>query len=327
MRLYLILISFLLLSCGTTHHYAPISPMVNSKTQGSFSVSYSLSDFQSIAFQLGLYFKLTEQDMIGISSQSFMIPNSISYVRLWDTDSRSGSYQFHINNFVTANHSPTYEFRYATFNDIDKPTQSYEVGLGMYATPLAYKLFGHEFPISFSPILAYQYQGEDLLFQTQYNHGYNRYKTKEILKYRSPSFDYFHNQPIPEGVKLNFEKGEIISANRRLDVYDSWVIKTQSGDSLVISNRDPYVDCFPCTFYRRHLRATLPDSSLGVYWVEYEGWRDYLVLNFEEALSNYHQGRPVDFRAGQDYIQKSINSGRFIIDDLSFSFGVPIEEQ
>ncbi|MCA0445762.1 MAG: hypothetical protein LCH54_06000 [Bacteroidetes bacterium] len=302
-----------------------MKPITNGNSVGSFSLSYSLSDFQTITLQLGAYFRVTEKDMVGISFQNFMIPNSISYLRLWNNEILSGNYQLHINNLLTYNHSPTYELRYAVFNETINPSQSYEVGLGVYSTPFIYALNGQSFPTSFSPILAYRYSGRDFLFQTQYIYNYSQYKTNEILKYTNRMFDYSSNSWIKEGPKLVFENNEIAKFEEVVGKSNSWVMRTINGDSLLLSGSDPYPDCIGCGIRRLRLNETLPSESYKVFWVESAKGGDYIILNIQKAYSDYLEGKQVDLRPGYDYIEQSLKKNRFILDDMSISIGTVIE--
>lgn len=329
MRLVLLLLGCILfLSCGSSHHFAPIRPMTNSNVEGRVSVSYSLSDFHSILMQMGFYFKITDRDMVGFSLQNFVLPNNLSYVRFWEQGNSAGNYQFHINNLLTGNYSPTYEMRYALFNDQREANQSFEMGLGIYATPLLHSLAGHRFPVSFSPILAYQYRGPTIMAQAQYIFNYSRYRTKEILLYQPNEFDYRNNTWQNAGPKLVFESDEIIDIYRQSDLFTTWVIKTSETDSLVLSTRDPYVDCYACWKEKADLSATVPDSTYGVYWVSRNSGGRYLILrNLREALSDYHAGKTVDLRPSQNYVKQSLRSNIFFIDDLSISIGTLLPEE
>ncbi|MFN1834919.1 hypothetical protein AB2B38_006630 [Balneola sp. MJW-20] len=298
--------------------------MTDAKAQGMFSVSYSLSDFQSVAFQLGFYFKITEEDMVGVSSQSLLLPNTFSYVRLWDNSSMAGNYQVHINNLVTANHSPTYEFRTAFYDDTRNPRHSFEAGIGVYSTPLLYGLAGRRIPLSITPVLAYQYRGEEYAFQAQYIHGYSDYKGREILSYTNSVYDYTNNKWIDGGPELIFENHEIRSFEKTDS--NSWIIEKKDGEILTLAESDPFPDCFGCAINAGKLKNTLPDPNYRVFWLNLDEAGGYVILNIGQAYEDYLNGDPVDLRPGKDYLQLSLKKNRFLLDDISVSAGIQIRE-
>jgi len=329
MRVLLLLaICFFFFSCGSSHHFAPMGPMTDSNVEGRISVSYSLSDFHTIVMHMGFFFKVTKQDMLGFSLQNFVLPNSLSYVRFWERGNSTGNYQFHVNNLLTTNYSPTYEVRYALFNDQHDANQSFELGLGLYATPPLRAVMGQRFPFSLSPIVAYQYRGETIMAQLQYIHNYSRYKTNEILIYQHNEYDYQNNAWYKIGPKLVYEPDEIINFYELPNLSKSWVIKTSETDSLLLSERDPYVDCYACGKEKSDLLATIPNSKHTVYWLSEKVGGQYLILrDIRQAYSDYQEGKIVDLRPEENYVNRSLRKNTFLIDDISISIGTLLPEE
>lgn len=322
--LNLLLVIFTI-SCGTTHHFAPISPVSNTNMEGRLTISYSLSDFNSIVAQLGFYFKIRENDMIGFSLQNFVLPSNLSYVRFWEQDNQEGNFQFHINNLLTRNYSPTYEIRTALLNNKDNIKQSIEFGLGVYSTPFVFNFLGENIPTLFSPIIAYQYRSDSFIAQAQYIHNFSKYRTKDILIYRYNEFDYINNEWFDKSSELIYEPYEIIQFYTDSTAISRWIIQTSEKDSLIISKYDPYVDCWACRLKRSELLATIPTSDYDVYWISDRN--EYIVLrNLQLALLNFETKGVVNLKPGKEYINESLRKNR-IIDDISISIGTLMRNQ
>lgn len=325
--LQIFFICLFLISCGSSHHYAPIQPLTNSNVEGRISVSYSLSNFHSVVMQMGFYFKVSEQDMVGFSLQNFILPNSLSYVRFWERGSDAGNYQFHVNNLFTFNYSPTYEIRYALFNHQNDANQSFELGLGVYTTPLLVTISGQRIPFSISPIVGYQYRDKTIMAQAQYIYNYSRYKTKEILMYQHNNFDYQNSTWHKSGPKLVYDNNEITAFYKVPDLYSKWVIKTSDSDSLVLAGRDPYPDCYACGKQKSDLSATIPDSTYKVYWLSGQHGGQYIILrNLQEVYSDYKEGKTVNLRTGKNYVNRSLRNNT-LLDDISISIGTLLPEE
>lgn len=327
-KLFWVVLALVLASCGTAHHYAPMQPMTDGPVEGTFSLNYSLSGFHAPVLQFGLYFKVTDRDMVGLSLQNFVLPNTLSYVRLWDTESLSGNYQVHFNGLISSNHSPTYEIRTAIFDKKNNPNHAFDIGLGIYSTPLIYRFANRKTPFSVTPIAGYQFRSEYLVLQGQYIYGYHKNKINENLRYNIRGFDYELNQWIDEGPELTYSYEDVASFYKTENDQgiEQWVIKTADGDSLVMAEREPYPDCHSCGRMISNLSTTIPNSDFQVFWITTENGGEFAILKVHEAYQQYMSGNSFDLRTGLDYLEQALSTTRPFVDNFSFSIGVRLRD-
>ncbi|MEJ2105647.1 MAG: hypothetical protein P8X47_13895, partial [Ignavibacteriaceae bacterium] len=113
----------------------------------------------------------------------------------------------------------------------------------------------------------------------------------------------------------------IINADNEYEVI------VRSGDTLIIANRDPYVDCAVCGIYK-NLRSAYPASEnhrvYWIYWKRYQENEDkplMLELNMPKILANFEKGKALKLTEEPNLAEQTLKSHNLFFQDFFFSIG------
>jgi hypothetical protein len=240
-----------LFGCSATQHFVPSRPVGKGSTELSATIGISTSNFSRVSIQGNFFWGLSDRDAIGTTLNWGVLPGSITYVRYWNIDKLSGNAQFHLNDILGANYNPTVETDLA-FTKFDSQFEhSLKLGIGYYTTPLMFLLTGNRVKRSeIVPIIGYHLQNSSLQFEISMIYGLSDYFVRYYKNgYRVYSEDNDSDRNAKKQTSgQNYQHEEVVDIIQDGNVYfkASWRIALVSGDTLLLTKREPYADCTAC---------------------------------------------------------------------------------
>lgn len=321
LKLIVMYLLFLLFSCGTMQPFVPGKPLKSGEYETRIGLSFSTSKFSAISLQAGIYWGVSNQDVLGLSFNNFILPSHISYARYLKTNKENiwnGNFQFHIGNFLFNEYNPDYEIDFAVTKISSDYNHSLKIGIGYYGTPIIdFATKKNNTPSTFVPVLGYQFQSKTIQAEMDMIYGLSDY---HVLLYRNrwgkthPDSTY--------GISIDHD--EIKDIIQFGEGYDdaTWKIILRSGDSLMVMNREPYPDCLYCGRLKRNRESYLPSGEYRTMWLYSNNLNVMLLdLNMKKILENYYTGGDLEILQEKNIAQKIQDSFSSGINDINVSVG------
>lgn len=314
-----------LISC-TAQNFVPIRPLQKGENEIRWSLNYSLNKFDFGSIQLSAFHGISNSDVVGASFTGFIIPCSFSYAHYWLGPTNVLNVQFHLNDILSTNYNPSYEFDFGFSTISEKTFNSFKAGVGYYDTPLLRKLFGQSIVEGkFVPIFGYSFQHNEFNIDFQLIYGMTNY----FVKYYKERL-YLNSQDIDSASFATKEtEQEFLHNDIKAIIQDNELYKVafNSGDTLLIANQDPYADCYVCGAQQRTYQAYLASDDNSVYWIY---WKNHvernkspimLELNMKKILHDFNLGDNLKLFEESDITLKTITRNNSFFNDLFFSIG------
>jgi len=288
----------------------PSQPLLAGDTEGRVGVSFTTSNLAQFAVQGGVYWGLSDQDVLGLSFNSWVLPSRVSYARYFHTlDSGywNGNVQAHIGSLLGGELNPVFELGAAVSYLDGNVDQTAKLGVGYFA-PSWPSLF-HPGPSSkrrIVPILAYQIYTKSVLAEVELIYGMSSQHMDSFLN---------KNNRIKSGLVIRHDD---IKQIEQVGIQYSeavWQVWLTNGDLITVSNRDPYSDCIGCSLDQKKLAAYLPSTDYRSLWIyrNHSESLQLLALNMYEILFHFENGGNLNLvqdNTIEDMICETVQSGR-----------------
>ena len=304
------ILCFYLIGCAPVQTCVPGRPLRSGETEGRVGISFTTSNFAKAAIQGGVYWGLSDQDVLGLSFNSWVLPSRISYARYFngpDSGYWNGNLQAHLGTILGGEMNPVLEIGAAVSYSDRNLSQTAKAAVGYFAPSWLNLVAGSEIPPKrVVPIFAYQVQAQSVLAEIEIIYGMSRQHTEEMLLTNNRNLG---------GLVLQHD--DVKKVEQVGDVYAEavWNIWLTNGDMITVSDRDPYADCFACSNWQKKLSAYIPTSGYRSLWIYLNHSDDLqlLALNMNDVLSRFDKGG--DLSLVQDsnieaMIRDNVKSGR-----------------
>ncbi len=331
-KIFFLIAIYSFFGCSATQHFVPNRLLGKGGTEFSATVGISTSNFSRVSIQGNFFWGVSDRDAIGTTLNWGVLPGSITYVRYWNIDRLSGNAQFHLNDILGANYNPTVEADLA-FTKFNNPIEhSLKFGIGYYATPLMFLLAGNRVTGSeIVPIIGYNFQNSSFQFEISMIYGLSDYFIRyykngyRVYSEDNDSDSNAKTQP-PKHHYQHEEVGEIIQDG--INYFKaSWKIALVSGDTLLLTERDPYVDCIACYTESKNRSAYTASEFHRVLWL-YS--KNYLIasqspvlleLDMKKIIRDYNNGEALLLAEETDLTLRTLRRVRSGFEDVFFSAG------
>ncbi len=316
---FVLLINWMFLSCGTVQPFVPGIPLKKGDVQGRLVYSFSTSNFAGHSIQSGLYFGISDNDLIGFSANNFplVIPSHITYSHYFPSKTNSiSSLQFHVGELLRNEYNPFYEFDYALSDFGKNNVNTIKIGVG-YFGPTFIRNFSLDSISNFNLIPTFGLQtftgdfvaGIDLFpgLTKNYSHRIiSRVKQNEIFLTVSHS-----------------EIVKIIDIDKNEGKGVGYKIIFKNGDNLYIADRDPYVDCIFCGISFKESKSYLFNSKYNSFWIYSKTVNPKIIwLDINSVLEDFRLGKDLVFKTNEEPVNQIIQNADDWTEDISFGVGI-----
>lgn len=275
------------MGCAPVQTCVPGQPLLAGDYEGRIGVSFTTSNIANYAVQGGVYWGLSDQDVLGLTFNSWALPSRVSYARYFyalDHGHWNGNIQAHLGSLLGGELNPVLELDAAVSYSDGNVGHVAKVGMG-YFGPAWFELIAKRTTLEgqVAPILGYQVHSKSVLAEVELIYGMSLHQVDNHLKY---------NKWDKGGLVVRHEDIKQIEQVGKDYSEAVWEVRLVNGDMITIAGRDPYADCFPCAHGERWLSAYLPSTdyrSLWIYLNRSEGLQ-LLPLNMHDVLSRFENG-------------------------------------
>ncbi len=311
-----IILSFLILlvSCGTTQTYLPLTPLKKAETEVKFGIGLPLNKFSNISFSVGWNFGVSDRDVIGLTMTNFILPTHVAYSHYFNNRNQKyiSNAEFHLGNILGAEYNPDYELKFGMAQKFESGRfQRLSAGIAMYGNAF----LGNNTYIKIMPKFTYNLRINDAQFEANYDWGQTKFYLSKYCK----------NESVSNVTTIKYSDiDSFIILNNTIDIDSVPMIKISLKDSSYIAIYKKPEYKIVGDLIKPVLKLDIYNSDSDLEYISVfisKEQRNYtLFYNFEKIISDYKAEKDIIISDIQDLFEKEYrNIGVF--DDLNFGIG------